>query len=220
MTRDAENQAQNPGAQATNARFTVGSTMRHVVVMTATGTVGLMAVFLVDFANLFYISQLGQQELAAAIGYAGTILFFNISICIGITIAATALVSRYIGQGDRAKARHMAGSALAFIVNLGLASIVLIKASKYTLFDPSKERAYVPLDEESKVRGKAAVDGFGSRVGKSLGSGIISMVLVPWFGSIADSIHVIFVIALLALAVWLTSVGTLSKLFKELTDEH
>jgi putative MATE family efflux protein len=108
--------------EASRARFVEGSTMRHVVVMTATGSVGLMAVFLVDFANLFYIAQLGQQHLAAAIGYAGTILFFNVSICIGITIAATALVSRYIGQGDRERARHMAGSALAFMV---LATIIV-----------------------------------------------------------------------------------------------
>lgn len=110
------------------ARFVEGSTMRHVFVMTSTGSVGLMAVFLVDFANLFYIAQLGQQNLAAAIGYAGTILFFNVSICIGITIAATALVSRYIGQGERERARHMAGSALAFIVLVTIAVAALMIA--------------------------------------------------------------------------------------------
>ena len=43
--------------------------MRHVAVMTATGAVGLMSLFLVDVANLFYISLLGQAELAAAIGF-------------------------------------------------------------------------------------------------------------------------------------------------------
>lgn len=118
-------------APVSKGRFTEGSTMRHVVVMTATGSVGLMAIFLVDFANLFYIAQLGQQELAAAIGYAGTILFFNISICIGVTIAATALVSRFIGQGDRQRARHMAGSALLFIVlvTIILAIVMIIFAS-------------------------------------------------------------------------------------------
>lgn len=110
------------------ARFVEGSTMRHVIVMTATGSVGLIAVFLVDFANLFYIARLGQQELAAAIGYAGTILFFNISICIGITIAATALVSRYLGQGDRHRARRMAGSALVFIVLVTIAVAGLLMA--------------------------------------------------------------------------------------------
>ncbi len=37
-----------------NAKFTYGSTMRHVLVMTSTGSVGLIAIFLVDFANLFF----------------------------------------------------------------------------------------------------------------------------------------------------------------------
>ena len=92
--------------------------MRHVIVMTSTGSLGLMAIFLVDFANLFYISQLGQTELAAAIGYAGTLLFFNTSVCIGLTIAITALVSRALGAGDKAKARDIAANGLVFIVYL------------------------------------------------------------------------------------------------------
>ena len=82
-------------------KFTHGSTMRHVVVMTATGSIGLMAIFIVDFLNLFYIALLGQAELAAAIGYAGTLLFFTVSLCIGISIAGTALVSRALGARQR-----------------------------------------------------------------------------------------------------------------------
>ena len=49
------------------ATFTTGSTMRHVVVMTSTASIGLVAIFVVDAINLLYISLLGQQELAAAI---------------------------------------------------------------------------------------------------------------------------------------------------------
>ena len=44
--------------------------MRHVAVMTGTGSIGLVAIFIVDALNLFYISLLGVQELAAAIGFA------------------------------------------------------------------------------------------------------------------------------------------------------
>ena len=72
------------------AKFVTGSTLRHGIVMSATGSVGLMAVFLVDALNLFYISLLGQQELAATIGYAGTLIFFTISIGIGLSIAGIA----------------------------------------------------------------------------------------------------------------------------------
>ncbi len=108
--------ARVPGA------FTQGSTMRHVIVMTLTGSVGLMAIFVVDLLNLFYIAQLGEQELAAAIGYAGTVLFFLTSFGIGFSIAGTALVSRALGAGDRHKARRLATSSL---VLMALVMIVL-----------------------------------------------------------------------------------------------
>ncbi|WP_350333096.1 MATE family efflux transporter [Coralliovum pocilloporae] len=108
------------------ARFVTGSTLRHVVNMTAAGSVGLMAVFLVDFANLFYISQLGEQELAAAIGYAGTILFFGISVSIGLTIGGVALVSRALGAGESDKARRLAMSS---VVSSFIALSVICMAS-------------------------------------------------------------------------------------------
>jgi Na+-driven multidrug efflux pump len=98
------------------ARFTTGSTMRHVAVMTATGAVGLMSLFLVDVANLFYISLLGQAELAAAIGFAGTVQFFMVSVSIGLSIAATATVSRAVGAGDAVSARRLAASSMLILV--------------------------------------------------------------------------------------------------------
>ncbi len=100
--------------------------MRHVVVMTATGSVGLVAIFIVDALNLFYISLLGVQELAAAIGFASTLLFFTVSVSIGFTIAASALVSRALGRGDRELAAQMGGASLVF---MGLAQIVLVAAT-------------------------------------------------------------------------------------------
>ncbi len=100
--------------------------MRHVVTMTSTGSIGLVAIFLVDFANLFYISQLGINELAAAIGYAGTILFFSTAIGIGLSIAASANVSRLLGAGKTESARSMAGSALLSTVVIALVIAAII----------------------------------------------------------------------------------------------
>src|SRR5690606_23516822 len=97
------------------AKFVTGSTMRHVAVMTATGSIGLIAIFVVDALNLLYISMLGVQELAAAIGFAGTLMFFTVSISIGFTIAASALVSRALGRGDHGAAARMGGASLVFM---------------------------------------------------------------------------------------------------------
>jgi putative MATE family efflux protein len=117
-------------AKPGKARFTDGSIMRHVLVMCGAGSIGLVAIFLVDFANLFYISLLGQPMLTAAVGFAGVVLYFHMSFCIGLMIAAVALTSRAIGAADRQRARQVAGSALAIIVvvtgALALISLPLI----------------------------------------------------------------------------------------------
>ena len=108
------------------APFTHGSTMRHVVVMAATGAVGLVAIFVVDLANLFYISLLGQQELAAAVGYASTIMFFSVSLCIGLAIAATAITARALGARDEAAAYRNATSSLIIMGGLTILVSVLM----------------------------------------------------------------------------------------------
>ena len=102
--------------------------MRHVSVMSFTASIGLMAIFIVDFVDMIFISMLGNAALAAAIGYAGTILFFTTSISIGLSIAAGALVARSLGAGrgeDRgADAREYATSVLMIGVAVGIATVV------------------------------------------------------------------------------------------------
>ncbi|SEV91970.1 putative efflux protein, MATE family [Cognatiyoonia koreensis] len=101
------------------AKFLQGSLFRHITVMSLTASVGLMAVFIVDFVDMIFISLLGQAELAAAIGYAGAILFFTTSFGIGMAIAAGALVARSLGAGDLALARRRSTNALLFGVIFG-----------------------------------------------------------------------------------------------------
>ena len=109
------------------AVFTEGSTMRHVVVMTLTGTIGLMAIFLVDLLSLIYVSHLGDTFLTAAVGYASTVMFFAMSINIGMVIATTAVVARALGAGDREGARRLAASSLTHTLILsGLVTITFL----------------------------------------------------------------------------------------------
>lgn len=95
----------------TTARFLSGSTMGHVARMTLTGAMGITFVFLLDAANLFWIAQLGDPKQLAATGFAFAIQFFSVSVGIGLMIASTALVSRAIGAGDRARARRTVTAA-------------------------------------------------------------------------------------------------------------
>jgi len=92
-------------------KFTVGSIMRHVVVMSASGAIGLIAIFAVDLLSLLYISWLGNINFTAGVGYATAVMFFSTSANVGLMIGLAALVSRSLGAGDRERARRLAGSA-------------------------------------------------------------------------------------------------------------
>ncbi|MGH1570209.1 MATE family efflux transporter [Methylobacterium sp. P31] len=113
-------------------RFVTGSILWHVVVMAATGSVGLMAIFVVDLLSLFYVSRLGDPNLTAAIGFAGIVQFFATAVNIGLMIAAGALVGRAVGACDPAAARRFATSALA----LGSLAAALIAVLIALLMDP------------------------------------------------------------------------------------
>ena len=96
--------------------FTEGSTLRHVLVMTASGSVGLVAVFLVDLLSLLYVSRLGDPTLTAAVGFATNVLFFTMSVNIALSIAISANVSRALGAGKRERAQRMAASGLCHAI--------------------------------------------------------------------------------------------------------
>jgi len=100
-------------------KFTTGPIFKHISVMTLTASVGLMAIFLVDLVDMIFISMLGKAELAAAVGYAGAVLFFTSSFGIGMSIAAGALVARALGVGDVEMARRRSATAMTFGVVIG-----------------------------------------------------------------------------------------------------
>lgn len=102
--------------------------MRHIAVMTMTGSLGISFMFLVDMATLFWVSYLGVEQYVAAMGYAFAIQFFTISAGIGFMISATAMVSKSIGQGDFEQARRQTTSAsiLAFGSQLVVAVLVVL----------------------------------------------------------------------------------------------
>jgi putative MATE family efflux protein len=113
---------------AGQAKFVEGNLFRHVSVMALTSSIGLMAVFVVDLVNMLYIALLGREELAAAIGYAGAILFFTTSFGIGMSIGVGALVARALGARDLPLAREKAttGLVLGFVFGSLFAAVVWV----------------------------------------------------------------------------------------------
>ncbi|MDN3609499.1 MATE family efflux transporter [Vibrio ostreicida] len=110
------------------AKFVEGSTMRHILVMSGAGSVGLMALFVVDLLDMLFISMLGQAELAAAVGFAGTLVFFSTSISIGTSIAMGALVSKALGAKQQQQARLLSSSIMltAFIISAIVSAVMFV----------------------------------------------------------------------------------------------
>jgi len=100
--------------------------------MSLTASIGLLTMFIVDFADLFYIAQLADSSLTAAMGFAATLLFFATAFHIGLMIATSALASRHIGQGDPDRARR-------YLTNILILSMMFVVplAALFFLFAPN-----------------------------------------------------------------------------------
>jgi len=107
---------------------------------------------------------------------------------------------------------------LAIGVLFGTIQNVLSRSCKYTLFDVTKEISFIPLNSESKLKGKAAIDGVGSRLGKSGGS-IVHSGLLMFFGSISLSTPFVGVFLLFVVFGWLIAAKSLGRQFNKLTSQ-
>lgn len=96
---------------------------------------------------------------------------------------------------------------LALAVFVGAVQNVLSKGSKYSIWDTSREMLYIPLDQELRTKGKAAVDVISSKIGKS-SAGLIQTIiftLLPsaTYGSIA---YILMIIFILVCVLWIYAV--------------
>lgn len=124
-----------------------------------------------------------------------------------------------IFRDNLAGAISMLGSTpLMLAVIFGMIQNIASKSTKYSLFDPTKEMAYIPLDQESKVKGKAAVDVVGARLGKS-GGALMQQGLILALGSIAAMTPYIGVILFGIIVVWMLAARSLGKQFTKVSAE-
>ncbi|MDR2628628.1 MAG: NTP/NDP exchange transporter [Puniceicoccales bacterium] len=105
-------------------------------------------------------------------------------------------------------------------VVIGAVILILAKATKYALFDLTKEMAYIPLDDEMKVKGKVVVEVIGGRLGKASGAWLQSGLLM-FFGlnifshgkkvELINLAPYLFGILVTICLVWILAVRALSK---------
>lgn len=107
------------------ARYTQGSIAKHLVIMTSSTALGLITLFLSELVDIYFLGLIGEAEITA-LGFAGPIIFFSLSLNIGLSIASSALVSIALGTGDTARSRETVTHSLvsSFIISLPATLIV------------------------------------------------------------------------------------------------
>ncbi|MCX7338409.1 MAG: NTP/NDP exchange transporter [Alphaproteobacteria bacterium] len=129
-----------------------------------------------------------------------------------ITLGGVLFFSFILGKDMLDVVLHMMKTdAVTAATFLGVAIIIVGKGVKYILFDPTKEMAYIPLSDELKTKGKAAVDVIGGRAGKAGGAFVQSTLLMAYATKdivvIALPAFIVFGVVCLA---WLYAVKVLS----------
>jgi len=109
--------------------------------------------------------------------------------------------------------------ASTLVLFFGSAQICLGRAAKYTVFDETKEIAFIPLPKENQRKGKAVVDGIASRFGKSGGSLTIQILLVLC-GELLFTIPYIAAIFMVVITLWIFAVRNLGRLVARSIDQH
>nr|BBG40173.1 hypothetical protein [Parachlorella kessleri] len=102
---------------------------------------------------------------------------------------------------------------LKALVITGAVLQVVARGAKFSLFKPAEEMVYIGLDDESRTKGKAAIDVVGAQSGKSAGSMLQQALLILSGGTLGGILPILTVLYLIMLTQWKRAVG-------ELGDQH
>ncbi|AZL15093.1 Npt1/Npt2 family nucleotide transporter [Rickettsiales endosymbiont of Stachyamoeba lipophora] len=108
-------------------------------------------------------------------------------------------------------------SYLHLLCIVSTASILMMKCSKFTFFDNTREMVYIPLEPELKVKGKAVVDLLGSKFTIAGGSFLQSSIIML-FPMINQKLYsgILGCFSLVMAILWLTAINKLNKEYNSL----
>ncbi|MFK7827381.1 MAG: Npt1/Npt2 family nucleotide transporter [Oligoflexales bacterium] len=169
---------------------------------------GILSTFLVFLAHII-IRKFGWKRatLITPVIILGTsLLFFPL-----ISLQGNELFKTFVFD--------MFSSSLTWIsVVLGGVQNAMARGTKYSIYDSTKEMAFIPLSIMEKRKGKAVIDGIASRIGKSSGS-VIIMALLLIFSNLQESIPYIALISISVTVFWVMSIIGLDELMKEKNNQ-
>lgn len=110
---------------------------------------------------------------------------------------------------------------LSAALTIGTWQNIINKIFKYSLFDPLKEMAYIPMGPDAKSKGKAAIDVMGSRLGRSLAAAS-QQILVLVSGNILECAPYLAGLYFGTITLWIQAVKVLGEMFdkEKIADER
>ena len=160
------------------------------------------------FAAIFFM-LIGSNILRRVSWLAAATFTPAMILCTGLAFFSFIIFDNSMGLQVAA---FLGTGPLAMVVVIGMVQNVLSKATKYSLFDSTKEMSYIPLDDEMKTKGKAAVDVIGGRFGKS-GGGIIQstfFIVMPAY-TFSEATPFFSAIFFVVVILWIFAVRGLSR---------
>lgn len=112
------------------------------------------------------------------------------------------------------------GDNLRIPLLLGTLQTIISKITKYSLFDPCKEMSYIPLDKESKTKGKATIDVLGSRFGRSVGNVTQQLLVILLGGTILKCVLPLGIVYIITIIFWSRAVFALGKIFEDYKNKQ
>ncbi|MBI3143523.1 MAG: MATE family efflux transporter [Bacteroidetes bacterium] len=104
---------------AQEKEYTTGSIDKAIFMLSLPVVIEMMGEGLFAVVDMMYVSKLGSNAIAT-VGLTESVMFIVYSIAIGISMAATAVVSRRVGEKDKAAASRAAFQAIWVGVVVGL----------------------------------------------------------------------------------------------------
>lgn len=116
--------ARTTGAVPISRDLTAGPVRGHLAALAGPMMLGIVAAMSVALVDAFFVGQLGTAQLAA-ISFTFPVVFAVQSLSIGLGAGTASVVSRAIGEGDRATVKRLATDALvlAVILVIGIAVV-------------------------------------------------------------------------------------------------
>ena len=104
-------------------RLTVAPVDRALFAMSAPISLGMLSTFLFQVVDTWFVGRLGTAELAA-LSFSSAFFFLLVGLFIGLSVGASSLVARALGEGDASRASRFARTSV--VLAAGLASVLAV----------------------------------------------------------------------------------------------